>query len=169
MEKQPKRFMAASVPRSLRQQRLGHIPFSCVIGSKHQRGKDGGNLVFDIIMLPEPEFVRMKSNVGIRQVVGPAFKADASFQPGFVMQDTRTVVAPADAIDQEAYAKHHFIKEFGLEEWAEGAPVPKSKPPSPVAKDAVDVDYTVVGYDETKDKQNIKDEFADGSKPFGKK
>lgn len=153
MDKQPKRFIAASVPRSLRQQRLGHLPASAIIGSKHQRGKDGGNLVYDIVMLPEPQFVRMKSNVGMQQVVSPGLRAGSDFQPSFVMQDTKTVTVPADAVDQEAFARNHFIKEFGLEEWAEGAPVPKSKPLSPDASTVVDVDYTVVGYDKSQDKQ----------------
>jgi hypothetical protein len=152
--------MAASVPRSLRQTRLGHLPFNTIIGSKHQRGKDGGNLIFDIIMLPEPEFVRMKGQVGVRQVVGPAFKADASFQPGFVMQDTKIVVVPADAVDQYAYAKNHFIKEFGLEEWAEGAPVPKAKPPEYQKEKVADVEFEVVDYDPEKDKQRVKDEVT---------
>ncbi|MDX1923591.1 MAG: hypothetical protein SFW65_10745 [Alphaproteobacteria bacterium] len=152
--------MAGSVPRSLRQSRLGHIPFSCVIGSKHQRGKDGGNLVFDIIMLPEPEFNRMKGTVGVRQVVGPAFKADASFQPGFVIQDQRFIVVPEDAVSPEAYARAHFIKEFGLEEWAESAPVPKSNPPEYVKQPITDVEYKVVDYDPAKDKQRIKDEIT---------
>lgn len=169
MSQQPKRFMAASVPRSLRQQRLGHLPFQTIIGSKHQRGADGGNLIYDIIMLPEPEFVRMKTNVGIRQVMGPALKSDASFQPGFVMQDTRTVVAPADAIDQEAFARAHFIKEFGLEEWAEGAPVPKPKTAESILQKVPDAEFKVVSYDETKDKQKVKDLFAESSKPFTKK
>lgn len=155
-----RRYMAGSVPRSLRQSRLGHIPFSSVIGSKHQRGKYGGNLVFDIIMLPEPEFVRMKGTVGVRQVVGPAFKADASFQPGFVIQDQRFVVVPEDALDQEAYARTHFIKEFGLEEWAEGAPVPKSKPPEYVKEKVQEAEFTVVDYDPAKDKQRAKDEVT---------
>ena len=153
MEQQPKRYMAASVPRSLRQQRLGHLPASTIIGSKHVRGKDGGNMIHDIIMLPEPQFVRMKGNVGMQQVANPGLRAGSDFQPGFVMQDTKTVTAPVDAVDQEAFARAHFIKEFGLEEWAEAAPVPKAKPPSPATQNAVEIDYTVVGYDETKDKQ----------------
>lgn len=156
MEQLPKRFMAASVPRSLRQQRLGHLPASSIIGSKHQRGKDGGNLVHDIIMLPEPQFVRMKGNVGMQQVVSPGLRAGSDFQPSFVMQDTKTVTVPADAVDQEAFARHYFIKEFGLEEWADAAPLPSTKP-SPAKQTAIDVDYTVVGYDKSKDKQTGKD------------
>lgn len=155
-----KRYMAASVPRSLRQQRLGHLPASSIIGSKHQRGKDGGNIIYDIIMLPEPQFVRMKGNVGMQQVANPGLRAGADFQPGFVMQDTKTVTAPDDALDAEAFARTHFIKEFGLEEWAEGAPVPKSKPPEYVKEKVADVEFQVVDYDPAKDKQRAKDDIT---------
>ncbi len=154
-----KRYMAASVPRSLRQQRLGHLPSSSIIGSKHQRGKDGGNLVHDVIMLPEPQFVRMKGNVGMQQVANPGLRAGADFQPGFVMQDTKTVTVPPDALHPEAFARAYFIKEFGLEEWAEGAPVPKSKPHEFV-KEAKEVEFTVVDYDPAIDKQRAKDDVT---------
>lgn len=116
MNQTAKKFVAASVPRSIRQQRLSHLPLSCIVGSHFIQGADGSNLVFDVIMLPPPEFQRIRTGVGIRQVLGPAFNVTNAFQPGFVMQDTKEVVVPADIPNQEAFAKAYFIKAFGLED-----------------------------------------------------
>jgi hypothetical protein len=106
--------MAASVPRFLRQTKLGYLPFSSIVGSRLLKGDGGINMYFDIVMLPPPEFQRMKTNVGLRHVMAPALKSDASFQPGFILTDAKTVMVPEDEPDPEGYAKLQFMIMFGL-------------------------------------------------------
>ncbi|MGB9154261.1 MAG: hypothetical protein WCD70_14370 [Alphaproteobacteria bacterium] len=106
--------MAASVPRFLRQARVGYLPSTCVIGSRLLKGDGGVNLYYDIIMLPEPEFVRMKSNIGLQHVIAPGPKMGPTFSPMFVLKDTKHVTVPADELDPVNYAKSHFMIAFGL-------------------------------------------------------
>ncbi len=75
-------------------------------------------------MLPEPEFVRMRSNVGLQHVVAPALKAGPTFNPGFVIADARYVVVPDGEPDPEAFARNYFITLFGLDV----VPVPVDTP-----------------------------------------
>ena len=108
------KYMAAPVPRFLRFSRLAYLPPSCVIGSRLTRGDAGNNLYFDIIMLPVNEFTRMKSNVGLQHIIAPALKAGPTFNPGFVLSETREVVVPDDEPDPEVYAKKYFLGIFGV-------------------------------------------------------
>ena len=105
--------MAASVPRFLRQSRLAYLPLKCVIGSRLIQG-EGSNLYFDIVMLPVPEFQRMRGNVGLQHVNAPALKAGPTFNPGFVLTDAKQVIVPDNEPNPEAFAKNHFLVLFGL-------------------------------------------------------
>ena len=125
--------MAASVPRFLRQTRLGYLPLNCIIGSHTTQGAGGSNLFFDLIMLPVPEFTRMRSNVGLQHVIAPALKAGPSFTPSFVLSNTREVVVPEDEPDPEAFAKNYFLVAFGLIKPEASQP---TKPLSPFARTA---------------------------------
>ncbi len=113
---QAKKYMAASVPRFLRQTRLGYLPLQCVIGSRLVKGDGGANLFFDIVMLPVNEFQRMRTNVGLQHVIAPALKAGPTFSPGFVLADAKQVIVPPDEPDPEGFARSHFLKLFGLSE-----------------------------------------------------
>jgi hypothetical protein len=110
----PKTYMAASVPRSIRQSRLGYVPLQCILGSRYVKGGDGSNLVYDIVMLPAPEFQRMRMNVGLQNVITPGPKIGPNFQPVYVLADAKHVTVPADEPDPENYAKDYFKKIFGL-------------------------------------------------------
>lgn len=114
MMNQPRKYMAGSVPRFLRQTRLAHVPPSCVIGSKLQKGDGGANIVFDIIMLPMQEFTRMKSQVGLQHVIAPGPQMGPSFNPSFVMANAKEVTVPAEEPNPENYAKTFFLLHFGL-------------------------------------------------------
>jgi hypothetical protein len=46
--------------------------------------------------------------------MAPAFKADASFNPVFLLTDTKQVIVPDDEPDPENFAKNHFLMLFGL-------------------------------------------------------
>ena len=117
--------MAASVPRFLRQNRLAYLPLTCVIGSRLTQGDKGASLAFDIIMLPAPQFERMKSNVGLQHVIAPTPSPLPGVNHGFVLADTKYVVVPEGEPDPETFAKNHFLKVFGLV--AIGAAVEKTK------------------------------------------
>lgn len=106
--------MAASVPRFIRQTRLGYLPLDCIIGSRLTKGDGGASLVFDIVMLPVLEFQRMRTNVGLQQVVSPALNAGTGFNPVFMLADSKQVVVPEGEPDPKAYAKSHFLALFGL-------------------------------------------------------
>jgi hypothetical protein len=106
--------MAASVPRFLRQSKLGYLPINYIVGSRLIKGDGGVNLYFDIVMLPAQEFQRMKTNVGLQHVAAPALKAGPTFQPGVVLSDVKTVIVPEDEPDPEACAKFQFMILFGL-------------------------------------------------------
>ena len=106
--------MAASVPRYLRQNRLGYLPLSSIVGSRLLKGRNGANLVFDIIMLPVNEFQRMKTNVGMQHVSAPVLNAGPGMMPSFMLTDAKEVIVPAGEADPERFAKEYFMKVFGL-------------------------------------------------------
>ena len=107
-------YYAASVPRFLRETRLGYLPLNCVIGSKITRGAAGSNLVFDIVMLQDQQFQRMRQNVGLQHVASPALQMGGGFSPGFVLADAKKIVVPAGEADPQGYARQYFMVQFGL-------------------------------------------------------
>ena len=116
MSPPPKRYLACSVPRFLRQDRLRYLSLQSLIGSRIQRGDKGNNLIFDIVMLPADQFQRMKLNVGLPLVLNLELKREREFPIGFVPSDTKQIVVPADEPDPEAFARDYFKKAFGLVE-----------------------------------------------------
>lgn len=107
-----KKYMAASVPRSVRQQRLGYLPAKCIIGSRVLKGNGGANLYYDVVMLPEPEFVRMRTSMGLQITQAPTM--GGALSSAATLADTKHVVVPEEESDAEAYARNHFIAAFGL-------------------------------------------------------
>lgn len=108
------KFVAGSVPRYLRQTKLGHLPTTCVIGSHATRNADGATFAYDVIMLPAPQFQRMRSQVGLQHVVSPTLKAGPAVNPAFVIADAKEVVVPEGEADPEAYARRYFQQLFKL-------------------------------------------------------
>ncbi len=109
-----KRYMAGSIPRFLRQTKLGYLPLNCLLGSRIQRGNEGVNLIYDFVMLTIPEFQRVKSNIGLQHVLAPALKIDTTFSPGFVITDAKTCIVQLKETDPEGYARSYFLMQFGL-------------------------------------------------------
>lgn len=111
----PKKYMAASVPRFIRQTRLGYLPLDCVIGSRLYKGEGDNNIVMDIIMLPVPQFQRMRTNVGLQHVAAPVPQPGSSgFQISYMLTDIKEVKVPVHEPDTEAYARNYFMLHFGL-------------------------------------------------------
>jgi hypothetical protein len=106
--------MAASVPRFLRQARLAYLPLDCVIGSRAIEGDNGENLIFDVIVLPEKQFQRMKTYVGLQNELTPVLAAGPIFEPSFILTDTKTIAVPEDESNAQSYARNHFMIEFDL-------------------------------------------------------
>lgn len=106
-------YMAAAVPRAMRQSRLGYLPLNCVLGSQSSKGPNGDNRIFDIIMLPAKEFMRMKSYIGLQHLMAPELKM-GSFQPGFVLRNVKSVTVPQGEDAPEDYARARLMEQFGV-------------------------------------------------------
>jgi hypothetical protein len=113
---QARKYMAASVPRYIRQSRAGYLPANCLIGSRTVKGEGGANLSFDIVMLPAPQFLRMKTSVGQQFVIAPtpAPQQGLNFNMSFMLTDTKEVTVPEGETDPEGWARHYFMIAFGL-------------------------------------------------------
>jgi hypothetical protein len=107
-------YMAAGVPRYIRTARLGYLPLDCVIGSSATAAKDGSNAVFDIIMLPEKEFLRMKIYLATPDIGTPALQR-GRLTPAYTPQDVGRIVVPEDEADPEDFARKYFIEKFKIE------------------------------------------------------
>ena len=110
-----RKFMAAPVPRFIRQAKLGYLPMNTVIGGYLIKGDGGANMVMDVVMLPVQQFQRMRSNVGLQHVATPGLQAGPGLMPSFMLKDVKEVTVPEAEPDAEAWAKAYFIREFKLE------------------------------------------------------
>jgi hypothetical protein len=108
------RYMAASIPRYIRTARLGYLRLDCIIGSWFIEAENDLNYVFDVIMLPEREFVRARLYLGVPDT-GSLNLERGRFMPAYVPKDVKTVIIPSGEPDAAAYAKKYFVKEFGLD------------------------------------------------------
>jgi len=115
------KYMAAPIPRSLRQSRLAHLS-ACVIGSQFLKGNGDNNLVYDIVMLPVQEFQRMRSNVGQQNAATPQLSAGSGFSPSFILTNIKEITVPADAADPAGFAKAYFLNAYGIIDPASGIP-----------------------------------------------
>lgn len=106
-------YMAAPVPRNIRQKRMSNLPLDCVIGYRATKDDSGYNIVFDIVMLPVREFHRVKLLAGLQYSPTPTPSPRANaVGSAYVLTNVKTITAPDDATDAKAFAKAHFIKEF---------------------------------------------------------
>ncbi len=108
-----KKYLAASIPRSVRTARLGHLPLDKIIGCHFIEQSEGANLTFDVIMLPEAEFIRARSYLTVPNMAGMGLDR-AKFAPPYIPKDVKEVVVPDDHPDPVNFAKNYFIKAFGL-------------------------------------------------------
>jgi len=109
----PTKYMAASIPRYIRTARLSHLPRSTIIGCWFTKAAGNVNYVFDVIMLPEAQFLRAKSHLAVPESALPSLQC-GKFAPPYSPTDIKEITIPLDESDPEGYAKSHFIKEFGL-------------------------------------------------------
>ena len=106
------KFLAASVPRSVRAARLSHLRTDAILGSWHIPNPGGGFQVFDVLMQAEGDFLRTKN-----QLASPAMSA--SLQQGqanapYLLKDIKQIDVPDGTENPAQVAAAHFRKEFKL-------------------------------------------------------
>lgn len=107
------KFMAASVPRFIRNSRLFYLPRHAIIGSRLVRPAGSAGMVYDVIMLPEIEFRRLRLYLGTETAAMPELGL-SKLTPAYIPIDTKEVFVPAGETDPWHYARDYFVKEFGL-------------------------------------------------------
>jgi hypothetical protein len=111
-------YIAASVPRFLRQTKLAYLPPEKIIGTHYTECSQGGKLVYDVIMLSPQQFSRMKAGIGMQLAPAPTptpLPNNGALFPGFVVSDAKRLVVPETEPDPESFARAYFLKEFGLD------------------------------------------------------
>ncbi len=105
-------YMAASIPRSMRTARLSYLPLDTIIGSWSIDSNP--RQFFDVIMLPEPDFLRAKLRLGISTLANPTLNL-VGFNAGYVPQDTRRVAIPDNVKNPYEYAANKLQQLFNLD------------------------------------------------------
>lgn len=110
------RFCAASVPRYIRNARLPYLGRDAVIGCRLFQTKSGQSLVYDIIMLPEPEFMRAKLLLSLTAGQNSSLELSLSkMTPAYMPMDTKMLVVAARQVNPWHFARAHFLQAFGLD------------------------------------------------------
>ncbi len=107
------KFMAASVPRYIRNKRLFYLGSNTVIGSRLVKSGGSVGLIYDVIMLPEREFKRARLNLGIEASGSPALEM-TNLTPAYIPIDTKEIIVPPGEADPASFAKAYFLNAFGL-------------------------------------------------------
>lgn len=111
------RFCAASVPRYIRNSRLPHLGRDAVIGSRLFQTKSGQSLVYDIIMLPEPDFMRAKLLLSLTAGQNSSYELSMSkMTPAYMPMDTKVLLVTVGQTNPWHFARAHFRQAFGLED-----------------------------------------------------
>jgi hypothetical protein len=107
------KYMAASILRSIRQSRLGHLPRHVVIGSIAIERKNDLNVIYDVIMLPAAQFMRARSHLA---APAPSMHLNpGEFSPPYIPHHVKEFMVPSGAPYAEKTAQEHFKKEFGID------------------------------------------------------
>lgn len=110
------KYLAASIPRYIRNARLSYLSIHAVIGSRLIRHKGSQGLVYDVIMLPEQEFMRARLYLSLAQGQTSSLELTMSkLTPAYTPMDTKAVVAPGAERAAWEFARAHFLKAFGFE------------------------------------------------------
>ncbi len=111
------RFWAASVPRYIRNARLPYLGRDAVIGSRLYQTKSGQSLVYDIILLPEPEFMRAKLMLSLTAGQNSSLELTMSkMTPAYMPMDSKFLQVPAGQSNPWHFAREHFLQAFGLDQ-----------------------------------------------------
>ncbi len=108
-----RKYHAAFVPRYIRNARLFTVGLDAIIGSKLVKPEGSVGLMYDLLMLPEKEFIRARYLLGTETRVNPNLSM-SSIVPTFIPKDIRTVIVPDDVMDPHNYAREKFLEMFNL-------------------------------------------------------
>jgi hypothetical protein len=100
------KFFAASIPRNVRTAKLGHLPVNSFIGTWHIPNPRGGFQVFDVLMLPEADFMRAKNHLATITPMGTSPHAN-QMNLVFAIKDAKECEASA-AVEAAAYFRPLF-------------------------------------------------------------
>ena|ERR1700722_5976278 len=107
-------FLAASIPRFVRTAQLSHLRIGAIIGSWAIENKNDLNLVFDVIMLPKHDFMRMRAQLSTPFISSPALSRSGTLG-SYIPKDIKQIdISPLERHPHRAAALH-FIREFGLD------------------------------------------------------
>lgn len=106
------KFLAASVPRSVRTARLGHLRTDAIIGVWYIQNPGGGNQVFDVIMQEESEFMRTKTHLATPNMNAAMQQGQANAP--YVLKDIKQIELSENDSDPLQKAVIHFRKEFKI-------------------------------------------------------
>lgn len=106
------KFLAASVPRSVRAARLGHLRMDALIGVRSIPNPGGGFQVFDIIMQAEADFARTKNHLASPSM-GSSLQQGQANAP-YLLRDIRQIDVPDGEANPREAAAAHFRREFNL-------------------------------------------------------
>jgi hypothetical protein len=109
----PQKYMAAFVPRFIRSTRLSYIPINNVIGSKMMKNERNIPMAYDLIMLPEMPFMRMKLRLGSEDMASTSL-SQSNLSPAFSLKNILEIVVPSTEANADAFAKAHFLKQVDL-------------------------------------------------------
>jgi len=105
-------YIASAIPRFIRTTRLGYIPLKYVLGSRLVGDSKNATLIYDIIMLPEPEFTRARRHAGMQHVLAPTPHIGATMPVGVLPSDIKQVTVPENEPDAEGFARAYFMKAY---------------------------------------------------------
>jgi len=109
-----RRFVAAAIPRDIRQQRLPFLNRDAIIGVQASTTSSSLKDYVDIIMLPEEHYARAKSYLATPGMIF-SMRFGSADTP-FVPRNVWMVRVPDDIEDVQAYARNYFLEKFGLKE-----------------------------------------------------
>ena len=109
----PTKYLAASVPRSVRTARLSYLPPNAIIGCWFTQIENQLNFIYDVVMLPEVQFTRAKSYLAAPETAIPSLQY-GKFSPPYILTDLKTVTVPPEESDPYLYAKTYFLLQFDL-------------------------------------------------------
>jgi len=107
------KFVAASIPRYIRNSRLFYLHRGAIIGSRLHKHGDSVGMLYDIVMLTEREFQRARLYLGMEGFGSPQLSM-SKLTPAYISKDAKAFSVPLTDPHPERTAAAYFLKEFGL-------------------------------------------------------
>ncbi len=112
MSQASQKYIAAYIPRYMRTSRLWYLPPHAIIGSKQVGDAVGANAIYDVIMLPEKEYMRARLYLGAQNMGNNELRRGA-WTPAFVPQFVREIDVRLTTKNPRSHARRYFQQAFG--------------------------------------------------------